>query len=286
MEVTNKINMKNIRSVYAMILIALSIVSCQEEAPQMGVPLAPEQINLEVTQPLSIDAGGNTVILRNLTEGVIPMWDFGIGKSIKEIDTVVYAFAGTYTIKRSVMSAGRVVQLPDATVQVTKIKPEAISDPMWTLLAGGADNEKTWVLDFDAAGVSRHFDGPIFFIGADKLFHPDCNGTSSCWNWFPSWQSWMPGPADYGTMTFNLKGGPFVNVNQNAITNSGVFNGTYMINTKEKSISFTSLTPLNMGWDQVYSKGYVFSLTETAMQLAFQKPNNQEYEIYNYILKP
>lgn len=284
--------MKNRRGVFAMILIALSIVSCQEDAPGIGTPLAPEQINLEVTQPLSIDEGGNTVVLRNLTEGVIPMWDYGTGKSIKQIDTIVYAFAGTYAIKRSVMSAGRVVQLPDAIVKVTKIKPEAIADPLWTLLSGGQDKEKTWVLDFDASGASAHFDGPIFFIGADKMFHPDCNSGASCWNWFPTWQSWMPGPADYGTMTFNLKGGPFVSVDQRGIadpksnTKNGVFNGTYMINVKEKSISFTSITPLNMGWDQVYSKGYVYSLTENAMQLAFQKPNNQEYEIYNYVLKP
>jgi hypothetical protein len=286
MVITNKNDMKNIRDFFAMIVIALSIASCQEDVPEMGTPLAPDQINLEVTQPLSIDAGGNTVVLRNLTEAVIPMWDYGTGKSIKQLDTVVYAFAGTYVIKRSVMSNGRVVQLPDATVEVTKIKPEAISDTLWTLLSGGADHEKTWVLDFDAAGVSRHFDGPIFFIGADKMFTPDCNSGASCWTYFPTWQSWMPGPADYGTMTFNLKGGPFVKVDQKAITKSGVFNGTYFINTNEKSISFTDVTPLNMGWDQVYAKGYIYSLTETSMQLAFQKPNNQEYEIYNYILKP
>lgn len=286
MVTTNKMNMKNIRNGFATTLIALSILSCQEDVPQMGTPLSPEQINLEVTQPLSIDAGGNTVVMRNLTESVIPMWDFGTGKSIKQVDTVVYAFAGTYKIKRSVMSAGRVVQLPDATVEVTKIKPEAISDPMWTLLSGGADHEKTWVLDFDADGVSRHFDGPIFIIGTAKLFNWDCSGEASCWNWFPNWQSWMPGPADYGSMTFNLKGGPFVKVDQKAITDSGVFNGTYFIDPKEKTISFTGVTPLNMGWPQVYSKGYIFSLTEDAMQLAFQKPNNEEYEIYNYILKP
>lgn len=278
--------MKNIRDVFAMILIALSIVSCQEDVPEIGTPLPPEQINLDVYQPLSVSEGGNTVVLRNLTEGVIPMWDYGTGKSIKQIDTVRYAFAGTYTIKRSAMSAGRVVQLPDATVEVTKIDPTQIADPLWTLLAGGADKEKVWVLDFDANGVSRAFDGPIFFIGAYTLFHPDCNGEDNCWDWFPTWQSWMPGPADYGTMTFNLKGGPYVIVDQKAITNNGVFNGTYSINTKERSISFTSVTPLNMGWDQVWSKAYIYSITETTMQLAFQKPNNQEYEIYNYIVKP
>jgi hypothetical protein len=278
--------MKNIRDIFGMILIAMLIGSCQEDAPTMGTPLQPEQINLEVTQPLSIDEGGNTVVLRNLTDGVIPLWDYGIGKSKKQIDTVEYAFAGTYTIKRTAWSNGRLVQLPDATVEVTKIKPSLVSDPMWTLLSGGIDQEKTWVLDFDEEGVSREFDGPIFIIGKTKLFDPNCSGGSDCWSWFPPWQSWMPGPADYGTMTFNLKNGPFVHVDQKAITNSGVFDGTYSIDTIEKSISFTDVTPLNMGWDQVYSKGYVYSLTENTMQLAFQKPNANEFEIYNYIVKP
>jgi hypothetical protein len=288
MEIINKINMKNIHGIFAVLLVtALFMVSCQEDAPEIGTPLSADQINLEVSQPLSIDEGGNTVVLRNLTEGVIPMWDYGIGKSINQIDTVEYAFAGTYVIKRSAWSNGRLVPLPDATVEVTKVKPELVSDPMWTFLSGGADQEKTWVLDFDADGVSRKFDGPIFFIGADKLLVPNCvDGVGSCWQWFPGWQNWMPGPADYGTMTFNLKGGPFVTVDQKVITNSGVFNGTYMIDTKERSISFTGVTPLNMGWDQVWAKAYVYSITEDGMQLAFQKPNAQEYEIYNYIPKP
>src|SRR5688572_2093060 len=101
MGITNKNNMKNIRGILGMILVAMAMGSCQEDVPTMGTALQPEQINLEVSQPLSIDEGGNTVILRNLTDGVIPLWDYGIGKSKKQIDTVAYAFPGTYAIKRS-----------------------------------------------------------------------------------------------------------------------------------------------------------------------------------------
>jgi len=269
-----------------MISIALAVVSCQEDVPEFGTPLSADQINLEVSQPLSIDPGGNTVVLRNLTDGVIPLWDYGTGKSKNQIDTVQYAFAGTYTIKRSAWSNGHMVQLPDATVEVTKVKPELVSDSLWIKLSGGANNEKTWVLDFDADGISRAFDGPVYFIGGAKMFNASCSGESSCWSWFPSWQSWMPAPADYGTMTFNLKGGPYVTVEQNAIPNSGTFNGTYMVDVKEKSVSFSNVTPLNWGWDQVWTKAYVYSITDSTMQLGFQKPNADEYELYNYIVKP
>jgi hypothetical protein len=286
MGITKKINMKNIKGVFAMILIALSIGSCQEDVPTIGTPLQPEQINLEVTQPLSIDEGGNTVVLRNLTDGVIPLWDFGIGKSKKQIDTVEYAFVGTYTIKRTAWTNGRLVQLPDATVEVTKIKPELVSDPLWGMLSGGVDQEKTWVLDFDANGVSKHFAGPVFFFGEDKVFNPTFNGGEYCWSWEPTWQNWMPGPADYGTMTFNLKGGPFIQVDQKAITNSGVFNGTYSVKPEEKMIYFTDVVPLNIGWDQDWTKARIYTITDSTMQLGFQKKGTHEYQVYNYIVKP
>jgi hypothetical protein len=287
MGITNKNNMKNIKGVFAMILvIALSIASCQEEAPGIGTPLPAEQINLEVSQPLSLSEGGNTVVLRNLTEGVIPMWDYGTGKSIKQIDTVKYAFKGMYTIKRSAMSSGRLVALPDAIVEVTKTDPEVIKDPLWTLLAGGAENEKTWVIDFDADGVSKKFAGPVFFFGEDKVLDPTCTGGEFCWSWEPGWQTWMPGPADYGTMTFNLKGGPFIKVVQKAITNNGVFEGTYSIKPEEKTISFTGVVPLNIGWDQDFTKARIYSITADAMQLGFLKKGTHEYEVYNYIVKP
>jgi hypothetical protein len=289
MEITNKNTMKNITGIFAMILVAaLSLVSCQEEVPEIGTPLSADQISLEVSQPeLAIDGGGkNTVVLRNLTQAVIPMWDYGTGTSVNQIDTVRYIFKGTYTIKRSAWTGGRLVQLPDATVEVTKTDESGLKHPYWTFLAGGADNEKTWVLDLDETGASQKFDGPVFFIGTDKLFNDACSGTPSCWSWFPTYQSWMPAPVDYGSMTFNLKGGPFVTVDQKVLPESGVFNGTYGIDTLKNEITFSKVTPLNWGWAQVWEKAYIYSLTEDGMQLAFPKPNSEEYEIYNYIVKP
>ena len=86
-------------------------------------------------------------------------------------------------------------------------------------------------------------------------------------------------------MTFSLKGGPFVKVDQKMISSSGVGSGTYYLDKDAKTISFSGVTPLNIGWDQVYTKGVLISLTETSMQIAFKHPTKAEAEIYNYIAK-
>jgi hypothetical protein len=86
-------------------------------------------------------------------------------------------------------------------------------------------------------------------------------------------------------MTFNLKGGPFVTVVQKMTSGSGTKTGTYYLDKDAKTVSFTNVTPLNQGWDQVYTKGTIISLTENSMQIAFKHPTKAEYEIFNYISK-
>ncbi|HEX8038113.1 MAG TPA: hypothetical protein VF490_03140, partial [Chryseosolibacter sp.] len=96
---------------------------------------------------------------------------------------------------------------------------------------------------------------------------------------------WMAAPGDYGTMTFNLKGGPFITVDQKLTSGAGVTSGTYFLDKDAKTISFTDAIPLNNGWDQVYSSARIISLTKDAMQLAFRHPTKDEFEIFNYISK-
>ena len=279
--------MKDMQRIFlTLITTVLLMVSCQEEVPELTASLPASEINLEILQPLTIDAGGNTVIFLNNTAGVIPVWDYGTGRSTRQVDTVRYAFKGSYTIKRSAMTAGGLVELPEVTIEVTEDNLLYVNDPLWTMLTGGVGNEKTWVLDFDADAVSKYHAGPLFFSGVDWGWENKCTKEGGdCWNWFPEWQNWMPAPGDYGTMTFNLKGGPFITVDQKIIPGNAVSNGTYFLDKDAKTISFTDVIPLNMGLAQVYSRAYIISLTENAMQLAFRHPDKVEHGIYNYISK-
>lgn len=158
--------------------------------------------------------------------------------------------------------------------------------PLLELLTGGVGPGKTWRLDFDAAGVSTHFNGPLIFSGHEVRWEWSCaTEGGNCWFWDPTWQTWMPAPADYGTMKFSVdETGLFVTVVQKAITTNGTFVGGYGLNEDTQILSFGDLIPLNMGWNNVvWSQAYLISLTEDTMQLGFKHGGKDELEIYNYV---
>jgi hypothetical protein len=281
--------MKKIKILFiALIAAVMFTTSCVDDKHELGAVLDKSEVAFEVTQDLSASPGGNIVVMKNNTPGTISMWDYGTGRSNKAVETVCFAFKGDYVIKFSVVTAGGIIDLDPVTVHVTDDNLSCVNDPLWNLLSGGVGNEKTWLLDLDADGVSKFFPAPIGFAGDELGWGAACTKEGgNCWTWFPEYKGneWMAAAGDYGTMTFSLKGGPFVTVDQKVITNSGTFNGTYFLDKDAKTLSFTDVTPLNQGWDQLYAKATIISLTENSMQLAFHHPSKTEYEVFNYISK-
>jgi len=279
--------MKRIKQLALLLMIiGGAVLSCQKKDYKLdGLP-DKSQIDMQVKQDLTVDPGGNTVYLITKTDKIEPVWDYTTGKSMRLVDTVRYAFKGDYKIARSAVTGGGIVYLDTIIVHVTQDNLNYVSDPMWIALSGGPGNEKVWKLDLDANGVSKSFDGPVYFAGEDYGWSHQCTKPGgNCWSWFPKWSDnqWICPKGDYGTMTFSLKGGPFVKVDQKIIANSGIFNGTYYLDKDAKTISFAGVVPLNIGWDQVFSKGRLITLTATTMQIAFKHPSKPEVEIYNYI---
>jgi hypothetical protein len=281
--------MKLIKQMTLLVFIALfSLLSCKKNDYSLTALPDKSAINMEVKQDLAVDAGGNTVYLINHTDKIEPVWDYATGKSTRRVDTVHYAFQGDYIIRRSAVTQGGIVNLDSIIVHVTKDNLNYVNDPLWTALSGGVGQQKTWLLDLDANGVSKFFDSPVYFAGDDYSWAGGCaKPNGNCWTWFPKWSdnTWINAKADYGSMTFSLKGGPFVTVDQKATSTAGVTNGTYYLDKDAKTISFSGVTPLNQGYDQVYTKGRIISLTENSMQIAFKHPTKAEQEIFNYISK-
>lgn len=161
------------------------------------------------------------------------------------------------------------------------------SDPLYTLLAGGIGEEKTWKIDLNLpAGTSTKFNGPMYFGGGGLRW-----GNQGDWVWEAGYQGWMPPIKDYGTMTFALKGKfavvPTLTVKQknlDAATKNGTFTGGYFMDVNEKVLTFADTDPLRMTWDNVdWTKAYIISLTENGLQLAFKHKSKNEVEIYNYV---
>ena len=300
--------MKLIKQIALLLLIMTSaVLSCKKQDYRLGNLPDKSEINMEVKQDLAVDPGGNTVYLINHTDKVEPMWDYATGKSIRRIDTVRYAFKGDYIIRRSALTQAGIVQLDSIIVHVTNDNLNYVSDPLWILLTGGPGNEKTWVLDADAAGNKKAFTSPIYFVGLDPV-NPakEADGKSvifkdkgncvdqnapDCWIYKPDYvnDTWAADKKDYGFMTFSLKGGPFLKTDHKGVAGVGTESGTYYLDVNSLTLTTNSATILAVAFTpadvaNIYS-ARVLTLTENTMQLAVKHKTKSEYQLLNYISK-
>lgn len=282
------------KSLYKITLIfflaVLTVLSCKKKDYSMSGLPDKSAINMEVKQDLTVDAGGNTVYLTTRTEQIIPVWDYGTGKSNRIVDTIRFAFKGDYTIKRTAVTDGGLVELDPVVIHVTKDNLLYVNDPLWNLLSGGPGKEKTWVLDIDA----KVFDGPLYFYGTDNGWGGECTKPGGdCWNWNPKYvdNTWLMPGGDYGTMTFNLKGGPFVTMVHNKVPGRGTENGTYYLDRDKKTLTINNAAPLHDasrdGCVAQWGNIRLLSLTENSMQFAVMRTSCEPpcLLVYNYRAK-
>ena len=261
---------------FLMFGLAFLVSSCNPETGSLGNLPDKSEIQFDITQDFALDPGGNTVIMTNLTPGVTLTWDYGTGRSNKKVETVKYAFKGDYTIKITAVTAGGIVELDPVTITVTDDNLNYVNDPLWTLLAGGVGNSKTWLLDLNAQVESKYFGGPMYFYGTDMGWleggDAGCYG-ADCWNWNPDFvgNEWLfpNGAEDFGSMTFSLDGGPYVSVNNLSLGTND--EGTYFLDKDNYTLTFTDAEMLhdsgNHDCVESWTDAKVFSLTEDSMQL-------------------
>lgn len=309
-------------------LLAIMVFSCSPDESELGdIDLAPGDLVEGIAFKIEHDANNpNIVYLTSLLDSkYTPLWDHPQGRSQDRTVTLQIPFAGTYEVKYGVQTRGGMVYGEPVTFEVEDMYAPFISDPMWSMLAGGPGEEKTWYLDLDAQGVSRKFLGPMYFFsnwytwdglhtaGGDNYVDaaswdwtkailptlersPAANsGTPvpgvQAWYWTADWKGnkWMADAADFGTMTFNLKDGANVVVDQEAY-GLGRHEGTYLLSVENKTLKFTDARPLhdqNRDADAVdWSNVRILYLTEDAMQLGVV-PNGDAaaMTVYNYISK-
>jgi hypothetical protein len=269
-------------------IAVFSVLSCKKKDYSLAGLPDKSEINMEIKQDLTVDPGGNTVYLTTHNDQVIPVWDYGTGKSNRHIDTVRYAFKGDYVIKRTAVTGGGLVELDPVTIHVTKDNLSYVNDPLWNLLSGGPGKEKTWVLDINA----KVFDGPLYFYGTDNGWGGECTKPGGdCWNWNPKYadNTWLMPGGDYGTMTFSLKGGPFVKMVHTKVPGRGTENGTYYLDRDKKTLTISGAAPLHdanrdacvAAWGNIR----LLSLTENSMQFAVLRTSCEPpcLLVYNYV---
>lgn len=135
--------MKHLKDILLGGLLASAMLSCDpiEDRDSMGGELKPSDIKFSVTQEPGYD---NKVYLENRTKATIPYWEYVIGTSTRQADTIIFPFAGDYRIKFTAFgSAGSLKDSLDITISENDV--EYFSDPGWELLTNGV-NGKYWTL--------------------------------------------------------------------------------------------------------------------------------------------
>ncbi len=273
-----------------LILLALLFAACSEEPELEGViPITA----LDYTISQNPD-DPNMIILESSTPEVIPHWVTPKGRSTKVKDTVLLPFAGSYNFIYGVLSGGGYVTDDTVSIELTTNNLSYVEDPLWDLLTGGVGNSKTWLLDLDADGVSKYFDGPVSFYGTDNGWGGECLVEGGdCWNWNPVWSGtmWVADQGDYGQMTFSLGGGAFLTANHSMIDSRGEESGTFFLDATNYTLSTTDATPLHSpNWEDCvdqWGNARVFAITEDYMQLGFLRKTSCEEAmlVFNYISK-
>lgn len=283
--------MKKLINIYSLILMALVLVTgCQMDEPELDDLIASSELKYSVTQNPD---DPNMVILESLTPGVIPQWSHPMGRSTKVKDTVRLAFSGTYKFVYNASASGGFIQGDTTTLEITTTNLTYIEDPLWNTLTGGQNNSKTWLLDLNADGVSKYWLGPMYFSGDVWRWDNTCSEEGDkCWIWEADWPSnnWIAAANDYGTMTFSLEGGAYINVDHMNSPGRGEESGTFFLDADAKTISMTDAAPLMNDWVDGaniadWSMGYLISLTDDAMQIGYKDKGKEEFIIFNYISK-
>ncbi|MDR2057614.1 MAG: hypothetical protein LBP83_04925 [Dysgonamonadaceae bacterium] len=278
------------------------MTSCSPDEISIGeANVAPEDLVEGIAFKIEHDAANpNIVYLKNLMGSqYTPLWNHPQGRSQEQTVTLKIPFAGDYEVQFGVETRGGIVYGEPVTFHIDNMYAEFISDPLWILLAGGAGEEKTWYLDLDADAVSRYFVGPLFFYGVDDSWLTVTEGQTidgDSWNWQPDYKgnSWLFAAADFGTMTFDLKGGAHVTVEHLTIPDRGREQGSYMIDVDNHTMKMVDATPLHdinrdgvvVNWGDIK----ILSLTENSMQLGVLRDKALSGEdpcllVYNFISK-
>ncbi len=298
-------------------IVAIMFTSCSPEEFALGaVDVKSEDLVEGIAFKIEHDATNPNIIYLTSLMGAeyTPLWNHPQGRSQEQKVTLKMPFAGTYDVQFGVQTRGGVVYGDTVTFNVENMYAEFVSDPMWTLISGGAGQEKTWYLDLDAEGTSRYFKGPIYFFTKNytwdnlhyptgesyidgytnddfvwdptKAITPNLTDGAATWYWEADYagNSWMCAKADFGTMTFNLKAGANVIVDQEAY-GLGKSTGNYMLDTEKHSIKFSSAYPLHEvsrdGEMKAATELRILSLTKDAMQIIVDPSG----VVYNYISK-
>ena len=273
--------------IYSLIAgVLLMFSACTPDEYEMGSKaFAPEDLVEGVAYSVTHDANNpNIVYLKSLLgPEYTPLWEHPQGRSQEAEVTLKMPFEGTYEVTFGVETRGGVVYGAPTTFTIDDFCADFVTDPLWTMLTGGVDQEKVWIFDDGSYGYA---------LG--ELTYADPSATQEWNNWAANWD---PGKGHTGddaiwgsTMTFNLKGGANVTV-YNSSSNA-TETGTFMLDTDNHTITFTDCDLLHTpSWADRTSNWrrslQLFELDENHLRIGVMRDNSEGpwWLIWNFVSK-
>lgn len=277
------------------ISISTLLFSCEAVEDRESLPeltLTPATLKFSVKPTVE---NPNVVVLKNEDPTVLSYWKYvdgsgnEIGHSNKNEESLVFPFAGKYTVFYTAYARGGAIEAAPVTLTITQNDESQFRDVRWNLLTNGAIG-KTWVLDMEK---------PLEFIGQPATYE---NIATSGHGWWPNFSdiSWAGlENKDWGEITFNLNGGFNVSVTQTdaaagvltKTTKTGTFNLNLTTASKNDRITFNGGTEmLHPSGVSYFKSGFSFTnvqiveLTETTLAFIAIRADN-DYLIYHLIVK-
>ncbi|RKE04135.1 PKD domain-containing protein [Marinifilum flexuosum] len=147
-----------------LIALLVAVVSCSPDEYSAPANLTADQIEWEYFETDVV----NEFTLINKTEGVTTLWDLGNGTTAKG-DTVTarYTFAGTYTVKLTVINQGGTVEVQDNIVTDRDNMAFLSGYPYDQLIGEGT---QTWAIDAyykGHFGLGPTIENPVEWYGAN-----------------------------------------------------------------------------------------------------------------------
>lgn len=188
----------------AMIAMTLGFTACSPTDYELGAgSLKPEDLAEGTAYTVTHDSQNPNIIYLESKMGssYTALWETPQGRYQAEKVTLKMPFAGEYSVQFGVETRSGVVYGNESKFTVADICTDFITSEVWTLLAGGVGEEKTWVYD----------NGQYGYCSGELSYGDPAANTNLGLNNFTS--NWDPGAGHCGEdtmwdsyMTFNLKG--------------------------------------------------------------------------------
>lgn len=263
--------MKKILSIFLIGSMMASCLSPIEENESMGSLIAASDIDIEVT---GITPGSNRIILKNNTPGVGAFWDYIVGTSARQCDTILMPFLGTQTITFTALSGGGHVK---ATKDVTVEKIDSPLNPLWNMLAGTDENGKTWVW---ATGHPNG--GNLWGNGWDD------EGAPMQWTTLSPEQMGELGFL-YDEIVFDLNGGPNFTLIRKGVNGneSREIKDNFVLDVNKQTIKTSKGTDFIYPDTNPLAKGdlMIFKINENEMTLAYKIVHSWGDEYFFFMFK-